>query len=138
MPNSYEGKLYNYINEYLVNDKLEYTGGNQSNSKTLEIGKQGGVALISFVNTKLGKFKSSESNVEVKHDGTLISKVSDNIITNEDLKCSIKFDLIIKIDNNSYKGVINLDLPCGEIIENGKAAIEITDFSNVIFKKENI
>ena len=52
MPNSSEGRLYDYSDEYLVNNSLEYTGAAKSNPKTLEIGSQGGTAYIRFSNTK--------------------------------------------------------------------------------------
>lgn len=137
MPNSLDGRIYNYVDEYLVENKLQYIGASKSNSRTLEVGNQGGIALISFVNTELGKFETIQENIEIKHDGTLISKIKDtqNNIEEQDLKFSVSFDLIIQIDNIEYKGTINLELPCGNIIENGTATKEITDFSDVIFKR---
>lgn len=141
MPNSTEGRLYNYTSDFLVQNTLQYKGASKSNSKTLEVGNQGGLALISFANTELGKFKSLEKNAEIKHDGTLISKINESAstepITEENIKFSVSFDLIIKIDNNEYKGTVNLDLPCGNVITDGTGTLEITDFSNVIFKKYN-
>lgn len=140
MPNSLDGRIYNYVDEYLVENKLQYIGASKSNSRTLEVGNQGGLALISFVNTELGKFETTQENIEIKHDGTLIAKINElnnaqNTIKEQDLKFSVSFDLIIQIDNIEYKGTINLDLPCGNIIENGTATKEITDFSDVIFKR---
>lgn len=136
MPNSLDGRVYNYINDYLVQDKLQYTGAAKSNSKTLEIGNKGGLALISFANTDLGNFTSTEGNAEIKHDGTLLSKInSTEPLKEEELKFSVKFDLIIQIDNNSYKGTVQTDLPCGDLMEKGTAILEVTDFSNVVFKK---
>lgn len=142
MPISTEGRLYNYSNDYLVQSTLQYKGASKSNPKTLEIGNQGGLALISFSNTQLGKFKSVEKNVEIRHDGTLVSKINEFLdvnntatITQQDIEFSVSFDLVIKIDNNEYKGTVSLDLPCGNVITDGTGTVEITDFSNVVFKK---
>ena len=49
MPNSVEGRLFSYKDEYLVDQKLEYKGASESNSKTLEIGENGGNALLRFM-----------------------------------------------------------------------------------------
>lgn len=142
MPSSTDGRLYNYTNDYLVQSTLQYKGASKSNPKTLEIGNQGGLALISFSNTELGKFKSIEKNVEIRHDGTLICKINDFSDTNytqpiveQDIEFCVSFDLIIKIDNNEYKGTVNLNLPCGNVIVDGTGTMEITDFSDVVFKK---
>jgi len=141
MPNSTEGKLYNYTNDYIVNSTLQYNGAEKNNPKTLEISKDGGIALISFVNSEIGNFKSTEKNIEIKHDATLIPKINDltnySGILSEDLKFSVQFDLVIKIDNNEYKGTVKLDLPNGDILTNGKSTLEIKDFSKVVFKRSN-
>lgn len=184
MPNSLDGELYNYTDDFLVQNSLQYNGASKSNSQTLEVGSQGGLVLISFLNTELGKFISSNISDEIMQNGTLITKINEaynttssteetqntinesslennttntnsNItssenttdasseisnkeftpITEEDLKFSVSFDLIIKVNKTEYKGTVNLDLPVGEILENGAASLEITDFSNVIFKR---
>lgn len=142
MPNSLEGRIYNYTDDYLVQSSLQYTGASHSNSRNLEVGNQGGLVLISFVNNEIGRFVSEENDVEIKHDGTLISKINqlgngleNTVISEEDLKFSVSFDLVLQIDNKEYAGNVKLDLPCGELIENGKATIEITDFSDVVFKR---
>ena len=45
-------------------------------------------------------------------------------------------DLIIELDDGKkYSGRVELDLNCDNLIENGKSQIEITDFSNIIFKR---
>lgn len=133
MPNSLEGRLYNYSEEYIIQDNLEYTGSNKSDTKTLEIGNQGGNILLSFCNKAIGIYESNE-DIEIKHDGTLIGKLGKTI---DDLKFSVSFDLVIKVQNKSYRTNINLDLPCGNITEEGTSTYEITDTSKYIFKREN-
>lgn len=133
MPNSSDGRIYQYKDEYVITDNLEYIGSNTNNAKTLEIGNQGGNILISFVNTEIGTYESNDDDL-IKHDGTLINKLGK---TKEDLNFSISFDLVIKVKNKSYRSNINLDLPCGDILQEGTSTCEITDTERLIFKREN-
>lgn len=133
MPNSSDGRVYQYKDEYIITDKLEYIGSNTNNAKTLEIGNQGGNVLMSFVNNGIGIYESND-DVIIKHDGSLINKLGK---TKEDLNFSVSLDLVIKVTNKSYRTNINLDLPCGDIIQEGTSTYEITDTDRFIFKREN-
>lgn len=132
MPNSVEGRLFSYDDNYLVNGKLEYKGASESNSKTLEIGANGGNALIRFSNTSLGQY-SSDKDKEVVHDGTLLNKIK---VTDEEIKFDVSFDLVITVDNCSYRTNMTLQMPCGNITKDGTRSIEKTDFSDLVFKRE--
>lgn len=133
MPNSSDGRIYQYKDEYVITDKLEYIGSNTNNAKTLEIGNQGGNILMSFVNNGIGTYESNDDDI-IKHDGSLINKLGK---TKEDLNFSVSFDLVIEVTNKSYRTNINLDLPCGDIIQEGTSTYEITDTDKFIFKREN-
>lgn len=133
MPNSSDGRIYQYKDEYVITDKLEYIGSNTNNAKTLEIGNQGGNILISFVNDGIGTYESNDDDI-IKHDGSLINKLGKE---KEDLNFSVSFDLVIKVKNKSYRSNINLSLPCGDIIQEGTSTYEITDTEKFIFKREN-
>ena len=132
MPNSVEGRLYSYDEEYLVNGSLEYKGAAQSNSKTLEIGSNGGSALIRFSNTGLGKY-SSDSDEEIIHDGSLLNKIE---VKNEEIQFIASFDIVISVDNCSYRANISLPMPCGNINEEGTCSLEKTELSDVVFLRE--
>jgi len=132
MPNSLDGRLYSYSKDYIVEEKLEYKGAVSSNPKMLEIGNQGGSVLIRFSNTNLGQYSSNEDK-QIVHDGTLLQKIN---LNNEQIKFQVSFDFIITVGNTSYKANIVLDLPTGNIIENGTSSIEKTDMSDVIFKRK--
>ena len=132
MPNSVEGRLFDYSEEYIVGEKLEFKGAEESNPQTLEIGTNGGNIVFSLSNTGLGTY-SSDSGKQIVHDGTLLEKLD---ITNEDIKFDISFDIVITVDNCSYRGNMNLQLPCGDIIEEGTCSLEKTEFSDVVFKRE--
>lgn len=133
MPNSLDGRLFSYSDEYIVQEnKLTYKGASKSNSKTLEIGNQGGTALLRFSNNEIGKYISNEDE-EIKHDGSLISKTGANI---QDLKFKVNFNFVINLKNKSYVSNISLELPCKEsLIEEGTCSTEITD--SFVFKRVN-
>lgn len=132
MPNSLEGRLYNYSDEYIVNGALEYKGADESSPQTLEIGENGGRALISFSNVGLEQYSSDEDE-EIIHDGTLLKRID---ITNEDILFDVSFDLVITVQNASYRGNVSLQLPCGNILEEGTSSMEKNDFNDVIFKRD--
>jgi len=132
MPNSTEGRLYSYSDTYIIEEKLEYRGATKSNPQTLEIGSQGGKALIRFSNINLGNYSSNEDK-QIIHDGTLLKKLN---LTQEDVDFTVSFDFIIEIQNHQYRANIVLDLPKGNILENGTESIEKVDMSDVIFKRE--
>ena len=68
MPNSSDGRIYQYKDEYVITDKLEYFGSNTNNAKTLEIGNQGGNILMSFTNNGIGTYESNDDD-NIKLDG---------------------------------------------------------------------
>ena len=132
MPNSTEGRLYSYEDTYIIEDKLEYRGASKSNSRTLEIGNQGGSALIRFSNTNLGNYSSNQDK-EIVHDGTLLKKLK---LVQEDINFTVSFDFVIEVSNHQYRAKINLQLPYGNIEQEGTSSFEKTDMSDVIFKRE--
>ena len=133
MPNSSEGSLYDYSDNFLVNYELTYIGASKTNPKTLEIGSEGGTAYIRFSNTKIGEYES-DKDTEIVHNGTLLNKINANL---EDVQFKVSFDLTMEIDKNKYKTTINLDMPNGNVIEEGTTNFEKTDMSDLIFKRVN-
>lgn len=132
MPNSLEGENYKYSDEYVVNGSLTYRASDKTDYKNLQIGQNGGSIEISFANKQVGTYSSAD-DTEITYDGTMLSKIG---ITNEQVKSKVAFDLIIELDDGKkYSGRVELDLNCDNLIENGKSQIEITDFSNIIFKR---
>lgn len=134
MPNSSDGRLFSYSDEYIVQEnKVAYRGANKSNSKTLEIGNQGGTAVIRFANTQIGSYISNEDE-EIKHDGSLLQKLN---VQNEDVSFKVSFDVVINLKNKSYVSNITLDLPCeSDLIEKGICSKEITD--KFVFKRVKV
>ena len=131
MPNSLDDGLYKYADEYLVNSTLTYTGASADNKKTLEIGNQGGCICISFANMGLGNYKSNDDQ-EIEQGASILQKMN---IANEDLKFKVSFDLVIEVDDKSYKTNMVMDLPIDELVGQKETHKEITDFKDVIFKR---
>ena len=134
MPNSSDGRLFSYSDEYIVQEnKITFRGASKSNSKTLEIGNQGGTAVIRFANTQIGSYISNEDE-EIKHDGSLLQKLN---VQNEDVSFKVSFDVVINLKNKSYVSNITLDLPCeNDLIEKGTCSKEIID--KFVFKRVKI
>ena len=132
MPNSSEGRMYSYAEDSIVDEVLKYNGATRSDSRNLKIGNQGGNIAIRFSNTGIGKYESNDDE-QIVHDGTLIKKLEK---TTDEIKFTVNFDFIIVINKNKYKAKITLDLPCGDIVENGTANYEKSDMKDIIFKRE--
>ena len=131
MPNSLEGRTFSYSPDYILEENnLIYKGAGKSNTRTLEIGNQGGTAIIRFSNVGIGNYISDEDQ-EIKHDGTMLSKVG---ASGEDIKFEVNFNLTIKLKKKSYTTNITLQLPCGQnLIDEGTSSQEIED--EFIFKR---
>ena len=125
IPNSLEGRLFSYSEEYILEEnELTYKGAAKSDAQKLEIGSQGGTAVIRFSNVGIGNYASNEGE-EIKHDGSLLAKNNSNL---EDLKFEVNFDFVINMKNKSYVTNITLQLPCGEnLITEGTTSEEITE-----------
>lgn len=128
LDNLYSNSVQNYLN-----DKIVYVGAKLDDMKSLEISNNGGVAGFRVALNDLGKFVSNDENIEITYDGRLLSNLG---VSLEEIKLSLSFDIIITTSENiNYKGTITLEMPTNEIIEQGASKTEITDFSNVVFKR---
>lgn len=124
--------LYTYSQEDYLNKSLTFTGAKIDDLKNLEISNIGGVMGFRAAIENLGDYVSNE-DVEIAYNGSLLSKAG---ISLDDIKFNLSFDMIIQTsDKVSFKGTINTKFPAGDIITNGRANTEITDFSNVVFKR---
>lgn len=132
MPNSSDGRQFVFAEEYILEkNSLTYKGASKTDTKKLEIGNQGGTISIRFSNDLLGTYISNEDE-EIKHDGTMLKKIN---VVNEDIKFNVLFDLIVQVDDVEYKTTIQLELPTGNILENGTESLEIKDTQKYIFKR---
>ena len=125
-------KSYTYSDEYKVENSLEYLGGQNSNTETLQINNQGGLIGFSITSDNLGEYIFSE-NEKLPSDGRLLAKAG---VKEENMKFKVSFDLIIETESNhSFKSNIVLDLPTGNILKDGVGTLEDTELKNIIFKR---
>lgn len=124
--------LYTYSEQDYFNDKIVYEGGRLDDMKSLEISNKGGVLGFRLALEDLGRYLSNE-DTEIIYDGRLLQNLG---ISLEEIKLQLSFDIIIETNSNvSYKGSLSIEMPTDEIIDQGSSKIELTDFSNVIFKR---
>ncbi len=117
--------------EYSIKQKVEYSGDTESNLEQLKIGNQGGIVGIRCAIENLGEYVSN--NTEIRIDGTLLKETN---VTPEDLFMKIGFDIILEVTSGvRYKAYAELDLPCGNIIEEGICKNDITDLKEIVFKR---
>lgn len=132
MPNSIDGERYIYKKEYQVNNSLTYRAATESNFKNLQIHEDGGIIGISIANNGFETLSSNDE--EINYNGKLLGKLG---LKDEELKCKVSFDLSIELDDGKeYVARISVDLDCKDLIENGTSTKEITDFSNVVYKRK--
>lgn len=131
MPNSTEGKRFVYEDNFKVSGALTYKGASENNEKTLSIANQGGTILFRVLNSNLAEYKSNDDE-EIMYDGRLLEKSDVNI---EELKMTLKFDIIIQTDKAKYKGRVALELPTGDIKKEGVTTNTIENFEDIVFKR---
>ena len=123
---------YNYSEEYKIENSLEFIGAQATNIETLQINNQGGLIGFSITSDNLGEYIFSE-NEKLPSDGRLLAKAG---IRSEDISFKISFDLIIETEtNHKFKTNITLDLPTGNILEEGVGTLQDTELKNVVFKR---
>ena len=129
-PNKAEqGGTFANTEENLIQN-IEYKGTLESNLKKLEIANQGGIVVFRYANDKVAEYTSND---EVINHNELLKKAN---VNEEDLKGKISFDFTIVTESGKeYKANMSFDLPVNGVVENGTTSQEITDVSNIIFKR---
>ena len=132
-PQSMEEGVYYNEQRYQITDKLEYIGNEEkSDIKNLQISNQGGLIFVRVVNQNLGQYISNE-DTEIRHDGTLLAKAG---ITNEELVFNVSFDLAIELKSGKcYKAKIELEMPKGNLTQEGTVNTQISGKEKLVFKR---
>lgn len=126
--------VYNEKETYLIEKSIEYIGAEKTDNENLTIANQGGLITLKAVNENLGNYQSDYEE-EVKHDGTMLKNIGINSV--EEIKTKLSFDITLILKSDIiYKGNITLELPVGNIIEEGISHIEKTDLKDIIFKRQ--
>ena len=107
-------------------------GSENDDQKNLLISSNGGSICFRVANFNLGKLHSNAD--EIIYDGRLLKEAK---IEPESLKFTLKFDVLIDTTNDIvYKGTFTVDLPCGDILEEGTSKLDKTDLSDIVFKRD--
>ncbi len=125
-----QNTIFRYKDENIV-DSIEYVSDVKSDLKNMKISNQGGIVAFRCANNNIAEYKSNDEEIEHMQ---LLKKAG---ITNEQLKIKLNFDLrIITQSGKEYKANVELQLPEGNVVDEGTTSIEITDLNNIIFKRE--
>lgn len=112
-------------------DSIEYKGDIDSSIKEMKISNQGGLVVFRYAIKEIGNYTSNDDE-QINHN-ELLKKLA---INNEDVKFKVSFDIIINLDSKkSYKAGMNLDLPTGNVVDNGMQSTESIDLKDIIFKR---
>ena len=134
-PNCYkpiqdENSMFNNLEENIIT-QITYIGDLESNIKEQKISNQGGIVAFRYGISNISNYISNDSE-EVDYSKLLQLT---NIVE-DDIKTTISFDIIINLTTGKkYQTNINLDIPAKDVIEKGTNGIEITDFSDLVFKR---
>lgn len=127
-----KNNLYTHSEQNYLDKSITYTGAAIDDLKTLEIANQGGVIGCRVSLDNIGTYISNDST-EITYNGILLKHLGVDL---EDIKFELSFDILIETNKNvTYKGTITVSLPAEDIIEKGSSNFEITNFSNVVFKR---
>lgn len=109
-----------------------FKGDYESNMQELKVGYQGGMIGFRVSNNDIATMISDEATIN--H----LEFLKNSDVTNEELEVSVKFNLKIKLkEGATYIGNIELQMPVGDVIEEGITSIERTDIDSAIFKRQN-
>jgi len=129
-----KSNLFTYKDEYEIKDNIEYIGDTETKLSDLKISNQGGTLVIRAVNITGEKYTCNDK--EFEHSGKLLNKVG---LSHEEIKAKISFDLVINLKSDiAFRGKIKLELPVGDISQEGFSSIEINDVKNIVFKREQM
>ena len=130
-PDSETGSLFNMSENNIV-EEIQYKGALNTDIKKQEIGNQGGIILFRYSNSNLGEYISNEEDTII-HDSSLLQKIG---VTKEELYATLSFEMQITLKSEKkYEATVELKMPIENLIESGTGSIEITDLSNIIFKR---
>lgn len=117
-------------NEENETNCIEFKGDTDSSIKDMKISNQGGLIVFRYSITGIGNYISNDDE-EINHN-ELLKKLS---INNEDLKFLVSFDININLDSNKcYKTNVNLELPIGNVVDDGIQSKENTDLEVTIHR----
>lgn len=124
-----ENVIFQYKDEDII-QSLEYKGDVESDLKNLKISNQGGIIAFRCSNNNVAKYQSDEE--EINH----IELLKKSGVIEEDLKVNLAFYLNITLESGKqYQAPIKIELPTGNVVEEGNTSTEITNLEDIVFKR---
>lgn len=113
-------------------EEIVYVGSSESSIKEQKIANQGGLIVFRYAIENLEKY-ISDTDEEIKHN-ELLKNLN---INNEDLKFKVSFDITVSLDSKKeYTAKYELNLPIGNVVENGVESEENINIENIKFKRK--
>lgn len=126
-----ETGLFKCDDKYKIEGELVYTGSKSGSLNNLEISNQGGTVLLRICNKNVSEYVSNDSE-QILHDGTLLKNSN---VTIDQLKAKLSLDVIIETESNiKYISTIEIDIPVGNIIDEGTVTQEI-EADKIVIKR---
>ena len=126
-----ENDIITSAKEYEATD-ITFNGDKSTNMKDLKISNQGGIIAFRCANSNIGTYISNEAKEEIPYN-ELLKKIG---VNNEELKATVNFDMTIELNSEiSFKAEFSVDIPVDDIVSQGETSKEITDLSDVVFKR---
>lgn len=117
-----EKGLFKCDNQYKIDNELVYYGSKNGYLNNLEVSNQGGTVIIRLCNENVGEFVSNEDD-QILQDGKLLQKSNTTL---DQLNAKVQLDILIETEKGfNYKATVDIDLPVGNIIEEGTCTKEI-------------
>lgn len=128
-PNDETGRIKNST-EYQIEDSWTLIGDDKNDFANLKISNQGGIVLLNCSNEYLVNYVSNDDSIV--YDGSLFKKVG---VTKEEIEFEISFDISIELKSGKkYKTILSLEMPTGDVIEQGTVSTEI-NADDILFKE---
>lgn len=123
-------KTLNSLEENIVDNIIFTSGLSDATYADLEISNQGGLIAFRCTNNNVTTLTSDDE--ELNH----LELLKKSEITNDDLEIMLSFDISILLDKQvEFNSTITINLPAGDVIEEGTSSIENILSENIIFKR---
>lgn len=133
LPTSNEvNKAYINHSQDCISLDIEYVGNVFNNYESREIAEDGGLLAFRISNEDIANYISNE-DTEIAYNKSLLEKAG---VSEDEISFKFTFDIIIETSKGiKYKGTVKLDMPVESFENSGIINKELTDFSDVIFKR---
>lgn len=133
-PSNEGNSVYQYQEDFLIENAITYESDTTTNLRSLSISNQGGTIGFRSCVEEITSYQVEDGQTTgMNNDSTLLQKAG---IAINDIKYNIGFDIIIELESGKkYKGYVNTTLPKGDIEQERVSGVEKVNIENIIFKR---